>query len=107
MGFVCLLLSEAHVTVKALPDWSTLEFKAIAQGLTFTSSILPYFTLAMKVLLLLPCLYYYLNKIRGGWERGVTYAVVTDVEVGNGSVGHGERNSDLGYTNPSFEQTGL
>jgi predicted dinucleotide-binding enzyme/DMSO/TMAO reductase YedYZ heme-binding membrane subunit len=70
LGYVTLALAAAHVSFITCPGWSSKPFKETVQGMGFLSVQLPYFTLLLRLILLLPCLSRPLDNIRHGWERG-------------------------------------
>ena len=68
LGHICLLLAAVHVSFNACPSWSTTPMEQTVQKLSFLSILLPYLTLFLRLLLVLPCFSIFLWKIRRGWE---------------------------------------
>ena len=69
-GFVVLLLSVTHVAVHAGPGWKSNPFVETVSKLSFLSLLLPMFALLLKIIILLPCVYIPVQRIRRGWVRG-------------------------------------
>ena len=70
LGVVCLILAAIHITVKGFSEWmGSKDWFEVVQRLSFQSTLIPYFTLLLKLFLLLPPVSAYVWKIRRGWER--------------------------------------
>ena len=68
LGHACLLLAAVHVSFNACPSWSSTPFEKTVQKLSFLSLLVPYLTLFLRFVLVLPCFSIVLWKIRRGWE---------------------------------------
>ena len=70
LGVVCLILATVHITTKGFSEWMVSKnWFEVVQRLSFQSTLIPYFTLLLKLFLLLPPVSAYVWKIRRGWER--------------------------------------
>ncbi len=70
MGFLCLVMATLHATVKGCSEWLiSKDWFEVVQRLSFQSNMIPYFTLILKAILLIPPISAYVWKIRRGWER--------------------------------------
>jgi DMSO/TMAO reductase YedYZ heme-binding membrane subunit len=79
LGYICLFLAAVHVSFNACPSWGSTPFYLTVQKLSFLSLVLPYFTLFLRLVLLLPCFSIFIWKIRQGWERGAN----NNIEAGS------------------------
>jgi len=79
LGTAVLVLSVLHVAIHAGPNW--VKFKANHWPLrkptqtAFLCMMLPIFTLILKLIVICPCVYIPVSRIRKGWERGEKYVV--------------------------------
>lgn len=113
MGLLCLFLCTAHITIKGAYSWVHEPFSDYYQSMAFLGSFTPWVVMFFKVILYLPCVSSYVDKIRAGWERNPQEA---DPETGSSAgfnncdhfvspidntVGNGSA------TNEAFHSTGL
>ncbi|XP_052784602.1 metalloreductase STEAP4-like isoform X3 [Mya arenaria] len=68
LGHIALCLSVGHVLVMGAPGWLAKPH-VLYKSITFLCSIIPWFTLVLKLIFSLPCVDKYVMKIRKGWER--------------------------------------
>ena len=70
IGFLALVFASAHLTIFGIYGW-LLEHNVgqFLMYMSFISSILPWFTIAFRLLLVLPCLSRPLTRIRRGETR--------------------------------------
>ena len=101
LGFMCLFLCKAHVTLKGAYTWASSTWEDILPTLTLLSCLVPWLTLFLRILLWLPYLMIPLNKIRNGWERNDSYQ---EVKAQNGKVHPME---DFNYVNKGFDLSGV
>lgn len=78
LGLLCLLVSCSHVTVKSFPWWMKMDFLKIVTGSSFLSQVIPYSVLAIRLVLLLPCIHTRLNNIRRGKVYSEKYDKVNE-----------------------------
>ncbi|KAH3708216.1 metalloreductase STEAP4-like [Dreissena polymorpha] len=69
MGHAALFLSVAHVLVMAIPVWMKHP-DVVYKSIFFVCSLLPWATLVLKFVFMLPCINRYVMKIRKGWIKG-------------------------------------
>lgn len=75
LGIVCLILATIHITIKGCSEWMvSKDWFEVVQRLSFQSTLIPYFTLLLKMFLLIPPVSAYVWKIRRGWERDAARA---------------------------------
>ena len=68
IGHIALFLALSHACIMGAPGW-VKNPSGIPKSITFLSSILPFLTILLRIILSLPCIKRYINKIRRGWER--------------------------------------
>ncbi|KAK3094728.1 hypothetical protein FSP39_005492 [Pinctada imbricata] len=68
LGHVTLFLCVLHAAIMGIPGWIKYNPAKLFQSITFLSSLLPYITLLLKIILSFPCFNRYVKKIRRGWE---------------------------------------
>eukprot|EP00920_Eleutheroschizon_duboscqi_P038599 GHVT01092699.1.p1 GENE.GHVT01092699.1~~GHVT01092699.1.p1 ORF type:complete len:258 (+),score=9.00 GHVT01092699.1:28-774(+) len=87
LGYFCLLLAIAHVILRGIGYWTSYPITKVLLHPAFVASVIPWLTIFLKILLLTPCLYIPLWKIRRGWEPCVNYQLVS-AEDGEAPKGH-------------------
>lgn len=86
LGYVTLFLVTAHVVIFALPGWIRFPTRFYHFN-SFMCCVIPFIVLFMKMILITPCIGSYVDKIRGGWERGRSSKKSTEiVELTNVSI---------------------
>jgi metalloreductase STEAP2 len=71
LGFVSVLLTACHLTVKGAPLWMDKDAKDIIPTITFLSCVLPWATIVMRLILYMPCVYRRVRNIRKGHHRQI------------------------------------
>ena len=69
LGYVMLTLAVTHVYVMGVPKWVKTGFPLLFFRVKFLSIVMPTLVLVCKLVLLLPCVDAYVQRIRRGWER--------------------------------------
>ncbi len=70
LGFVSVALIMTHITVKGYAEWlESRDWFEVVQRLSFQSAVIPWITVTLKLILLIPPVNNYVWKIRRGWER--------------------------------------
>ena len=74
LGYLCLALALIHLLIYGVPWWVTItRVFVLVRSFTFISSLMPILVLSLKLILLLPCLYVPLQRIRKGCEMKVPW----------------------------------
>ncbi len=76
-GFVCFLLALFHTMLLGVPEWLALGSLPLRNS--FMGLLIPWLTLFLRLVYLIPCVHIYVWKIRRGHERGRHY----DTEEGH------------------------
>ena len=76
LGHVALFISTVHVFFMGINRWLTRP-NTLHTSVSFLSSIIPWITLALKIIFSLPCVDSYIMKIRRGWERSTARCELT------------------------------
>lgn len=69
MGYVTLFLVTSHAALFAWPTWMKFPNRFYLYT-SFMCCVIPSIVLFMKMILITPCIGGYVDKIRGGWEKG-------------------------------------
>lgn len=80
LGYLCLALALTHLLIYGVPWWITItRVFVLVRSFTFISSLLPILVLLLKFILLVPCLYVPLQRIRKGCEMKVPWRKVDTI----------------------------
>ena len=74
IGLLSMACATTHVTLKGAYGWRGDPFSDIFPTMAFLSSFLPWVCFALIIVLWMPCFYFPLQRIRNGWERGISSA---------------------------------
>ena len=69
LGYIMLALAVTHVCVMGMSKWIKTGFPLLFFRVKFLSIVMPSLVLVCKLVLLLPCVNTYVERIRRGWER--------------------------------------
>nr|KAG5701403.1 hypothetical protein BaRGS_032735 [Batillaria attramentaria] len=69
LGYFMLTLAVTHVYVMGVPKWVKTGFPLVFFRVKFMSIVFPTLVIVLRLVLLLPCLSAYVDRIRLGWER--------------------------------------
>lgn len=78
LGYVTLFLVTIHVCFPVFSVWlkDSISFMTNAN---FLACLLPALVLLMKLILIIPCISHYVDKVRSGWERTPPYQILSEV----------------------------
>ena len=85
IGFVCLSLAIVHVIIRGYGYWIKYRLYKVFQHGPLLVSFLPWFTMLLKLLLLLPCFAIPIRRIRHGWEPGRKDVEAVHMDTRNGA----------------------